>query len=228
MERIISILYNSWGWIDFLIMMITVIGFVMAFTDFKPVIKSRKGKGAAGLLLVILSLFLGASVAVHFSFVKMPYIINQELADARYYLSEKGLEVELMVGSCIEESSDNKVYWASRESGDLVYTGETIVLYASIYETDEGGGSSGEEITAEETDGRVLVPAVTGMTELEAINTLKAFGLNFTGSLYGSQTEFDDEKTYYVVAQDIPAGSEVDAGTIVRLWLFGINYVEQQ
>lgn len=133
--------------------------------------------------------------------VTVPNLVGMGEHEAAEALAERGLLYQ--------------IYWleGTNESADYYY-----IVYQSIPARSKV--PAGTLIELERSDispiAQVVVPNVVGMEQTEATKLLTESGLQF--QVWWTQSEADTEP-YYILEQSIPAGSIVDARTLVRLQL---------
>lgn len=133
--------------------------------------------------------------------VTVPNLVGMGEHEAAEALAERGLLCQ--------------IYWleGTNESADYYY-----IVYQSIPARSKV--PAGTLIELERSDvspiAQVVVPNVVGMEQTEATKLLRKSGLQF--QVWWTQSEADTEP-YYILEQSIPAGSIVDARTLVRLQL---------
>lgn len=121
----------------------------------------------------------------------VPDVTGLSLAEAQSKLSEAGLGFRVI-------GSGGSVTSQLPAANSVIASGSEVLLYADAAPT--GGGS---------------VPNLTGMTYSEAIRTLAGMGM-----FVGSDSSVTDADSQIVSGQDVRAGTQAGAGTVVTVTLY--------
>ncbi len=121
----------------------------------------------------------------------VPDVTGLSLAEAQSKLSEAGLGFRVI-------GSGGSVTSQLPAANSVIASGSEVLLYANAAPT--GGGS---------------VPNLTGMTYSEAIRTLAGMGM-----FVGSDSSVTDADSQIVSGQDVRAGTQAGAGTVVTVTLY--------
>jgi len=128
--------------------------------------------------------------------LEVPELVNKAADKAYEIMGEKFFELEV-VPEYSDTVAKNVVIRQEPEGGTLHAAGEVVTIYISR-------GPEPQTVT---------VPAVTGWTEAEAINTLRDAGLQVAKE----ESESSSVAAGKVIRQTVVAGSRVDAQTIVTI-----------
>ena len=121
----------------------------------------------------------------------VPDVTGLSMAEAQSKLSEAGLGFRVI-------GSGGSVTSQLPAANSVIASGSEVLLYADAAPT--GGGS---------------VPNLTGMTYSEAIRTLAGMGM-----FVGSDSSVTDADSQIVSGQDVRAGTQAGAGTVVTVTLY--------
>lgn len=121
----------------------------------------------------------------------VPDVTGLSLAEAQSKLSEAGLGFRVI-------GSGGSVTSQLPAANSVIASGSEVLLYVNAAPT--GGGS---------------VPNLTGMTYSEAIRTLAGMGM-----FVGSDSSVTDADSQIVSGQDVRAGTQAGAGTVVTVTLY--------
>lgn len=136
--------------------------------------------------------------------VEVPYVVGMEQTKATSLLTSLGLNFQVWwTGEHDYTAEHYYVLGQSIEVGTEVDTGTLVKL----------------EIAPETavTSAKVTVPYVVGMKQTQATELLTSLGLNF--QVWWTKEHDISSEVYYIIGQSIDAGTEVDAGTLVKLEL---------
>lgn len=143
---------------------------------------------------------------------KTPSVVHMSLGNAQQRLSEEDLILDLAPG--LEYDFTKEITSQSPAEGTIVKKGSKIVCK---YDDD----SSIESDLSENSNTDIaVVPDVIDMEQTEAINAIHQSGLEFK-VWWTNDGTFIDNEGCYVLEQDPVQGSEVEAGSVVKIKLTG-------
>ncbi len=129
--------------------------------------------------------------------IEIPDVINKEITDAYSYFED--LDVDVKPEYAYSDTiTKNVVISQDPLPKEMVVKGSAVTLTISM----------GKEVTT------VIVPAVEGWTEAEAIKALKAAELTVGNITYSESSKVEKD---HVITQGIKAGTKAEAGDIVKL-----------
>ncbi len=199
----IEVLYSAWEWIAGIGTIIGIVAFVLSVT---------KKKGVATIVLNFLMCcgigVAGLALSVNLLFTKVPTIEGSELSVAIHYLEEAELQYAMLPGITLADNSKEIVRWSSIESGTMVLKNTEVVLVTNFPQSTPGIPTTTE---------KVPVPDVLGMEQGAAVDLLESIGFGF--QVWWYEEDVANTDVYYIIDQSIPAGADVEPGTVIRLQL---------
>ncbi|MCD7772082.1 MAG: PASTA domain-containing protein [Oscillospiraceae bacterium] len=226
---VINFLYSSWNYVG---AFSTICGIASIIYS---VFKWRAKSG--GVFSSIICLLGGVCIAVsitsfciYSSFTTVPYLIGLQLNAANTSLINSGLDVSLIPSVTLESNGSDLVTWSSIDSGTLVLKGSSVTLFTQIgvgdssedpEDSEEDLSSDTNEANSQTDFNTISVPDVYGMEQIDATNLLVEYGLEFQVWWYAEDIYTSD--VYYIIDQSIPAGCEVEPGTLVKLQLSSLK-----
>ncbi len=201
--QIVEILYSAWEWIAGISAIIGITSVLISFPKDKGAAKSVFTSIITCICVII---FLSA-LSVNLLFTTVPTTVGHTLSDAYHYLEERGLSPQLLPGVTLNDNGSDKVIWASEEAKTMALKDSNVYL-----KVDTKINADMPELSIGE---KVVVPNVFAMEQIEATELLTASGLEF--QVWWYEEDVKDTNVYYVIEQSIPANTEVEVGTIIRL-----------
>ncbi|MCC8074478.1 MAG: PASTA domain-containing protein [Clostridiales bacterium] len=225
MSNAILFLYNTWSFVSAILAVLGIVSLVYTFVGIKTL--NTLGKRSFVILLGCISVtYALLTQIVQANFTEMPTVYNQDLSTAIQSLESRGLSGELAPGVETEsEDGSQIVIWASHSKGDLVFKGESILLYTSTssinVEEYAVNNTENDDVDAVEDTERVIVPDVTEKTKKEAESIITAAGLIPQATYTSVNDELEkygtDWEGWAIDFQYTPAGAEVDNGTVIYI-----------
>lgn len=197
----IHILYSLWP----IIVIIGVIAGILSFFFAGVKLKKTVCKVPYKIIAILGILVMCLSGATSYFCSEVPKATGYTFDSALISLRNADLDGKLAPGNTYDA---NKLIDAQSIEAGTVIKKHTIVELSYRYPVNV------EEFTGE----KVSVPNVVGMEQMEATSLLTERGLQFQ-VWWTDNGDFEYSDTYYIIGQSIPAGSDIPAGTLIKLEL---------
>ncbi len=204
----LAFLYKMWQWILAVSAVVGAISVLIAFE--KYVNKNSSHNRVVRLLGNIFAIVVGTAIClsgiVQMMFTEVPRVYGTTVNEADTRLREADLTIAFQPGVSRDDNWASEVIGQSIDEGRIIQKSTPIVVYLNATQN-----------SAPDFQGKVIVPQVTGLEQLEAIELLTQSGLHF--QVWWTEVNNVDSEKYYIIGQSIPADCAVPAGTLIKLEL---------
>lgn len=207
----IKLLYDSW---QIIIIVSTAVGLISALILFAKYLNTSMQKHIIiriiGTSFVITSVVMVSLAAVVKSqFTEVPRAYGMTVNEAETKLSDSGLQMALPPGINRDESWMAMVVGQSIDEYSIVPRRTTITVFLKT-----------DQSTSDES-GMVKVPNVVGLEQAKAIEMLTETDMQY--QVWWTEENNDTAEQYYVISQSIPQGTEIQAGTMIKIELSSVR-----
>lgn len=201
-------LYGVWQWVVAISAVISVVSVLIAFWRYinRESSQHKAARFLGNIIAIVALATVCVSCIIGMVFTEVPRVHGVNVDEADIRLHAAGLEIALEPGVVLNENLSEDVIGQSIDEGSIVPKGTQVIVYLKEEQTDVPA-----------IQGTVTVPQVAGMEQSEGIEILTERGLQF--QVWWTEENNADTELFYIIDQSIPAGSEVAAGTLIKLEL---------
>ena len=219
-----AVFFDFWNYISVINVVLGILSAVVGIKSFFNADggnSPNSGDGSTGNVKKVVFIFLSVAflaIAIcawryHEGNRCVPSVVHTSVDNAQQTLKEYDLILDLAPGLKYDLAKEITSQYPA--AGEIVKKGSKVVCKYDDDSTQEEPNPNGNDNTDV-----VKVPDVFGMEQAEAIKAIHQSNLEFK-VWWTNDGTFSDNNDYYVIEQEPVAGSEVEAGSVVKIKLTG-------